>query len=209
MISKSLDNVSAVLITKEAVYPGEVLRHIEAAGFGEIIIKKECDGIFHRFTGPTVFNDIYVQDDDCLPQIEKIFSEYTGAGITCGMTESHLKIYNKSRICLIGHGAFFPSVLRDSLDIYRHKFGEDEDFRIETDRIFTFLNFPQTRIETIPVQLESSFTPDRLSMRKDHYLNLDLLERKLFRFYCFNLSGKSMIRGQLEYLKFLAAKRLK
>lgn len=209
MDTGSLKRVSAVLITKEVLYPQEVLKHVEAAGFGEVIVRTGCDGVYHRFAQKPVFPDVYVQDDDCLPQIDVIFNGYDGNLITCGMTSRHLKIYSKSRFCLIGHGAFFPAKLIDSLEIYRKTFGEDDDFRIEIDRIFTFLNYPQVRIQTEPVQLESSFSPGRLSMRKDHYFNLDMLERKLYRFYCFGLRDQNRITGFFTYIIFLLRKKLK
>jgi hypothetical protein len=203
MENGALNKVSAVLITKEKVYPEEVLVNIESAGFGEVIILTECEGVFRRFEIITRFPDIYVQDDDCIPDIMQIFSEYRGKIITCGMTDHHIKVYGKSRICLIGHGAFFPAKLIESLEAYRNKFDRDSDYMIETDRIFTFLNFPQNRVETNPEQLPSSFTNDRLSMRKDHYRNLSILEKKLMFFYCFSVNRENPFLRVLRYLVFL------
>lgn len=202
MSSISINKVSAILITKEKKYPQIILKNIDSAGFGEVIIKTECRGIFSRYNEEPRFQDVYIQDDDCIAEISKIISEYDGKTITCGMTKHHLNFYSKSRICLIGHGAFFPWSLVSSLDDYRKKFGSDEDYNIEVDRIFTFLNFPQRRVETTPLELSSSFDSDRLSMRKGHYKNLEELEEKLIRFYCFSSVKESLTKRILLYCRF-------
>jgi len=209
MVTRTLNKVSAILITKEKEYPREVLRNVESAGFGEIIILNNCDGIFRRYEPTPAFPDIYVQDDDCIPDIEQIFSEYDGRVITCGMTEHHLKGYSKSRICLVGHGAFFPKKLIESIEVYRKQFGIDEDYIVETDRIFTFLNFPQRRVETKPLLLDSSYSKDRLSMKEDHYRNLSKLEKKLMKFYCLSLRSEKRVICFARYTGFLLQRGLK
>lgn len=206
MDALTLNNVSAILITKEEEYPQDVLRNVEAAGFGEIIIINKCEGIYRRYEASPAFPDLYVQDDDCIPDIKQIFSEYNGELITCGMTKHHIKFYTKSRICLIGHGAFFPGKLIDSLEVYRKQFGADTDYFFETDRIFTFLNFPQKRVETKPIQLDSSYGKDRLSMRTDHFMNLFRLEKKLMRFYSFTVSREKRFIGLVRYCYFLISR---
>lgn len=206
MDALTLNNVSAILITKEEEYPIDVLRNIEAAGFGEIIILNKCEGIFRRYEAAPAFPHLFVQDDDCIPDIKQIFSEYDGELITCGMTKHHINNYSKSRICLIGHGAFFPVKLIDSLEVYRKQFGADTDYFFETDRIFTFLNFPQKRVETNPIQLDSSYRKDRLSMRTDHYMNLFWLEKKLMKFYSFSVSRENRFIKLVRYYYFLISR---
>jgi hypothetical protein len=205
----TLNNVSAILITKEKEYPHEVLKNIQSVGFGEVIIIRECIGISPRYEIVPQFPDIYVQDDDCIPDIAKIFSEYDGHTIVCGMTDHHINTYNKSRICLIGHGAFFPQELIKSLEVYRNKFGRDSDYIIEADRIFTFLNFPQRRVETLVVEMPSSFASDRLSMRKEHYKNLSLLENKLTKFYYFSICNENLVVSSFRYGWFLLRRFIK
>jgi hypothetical protein len=185
--------ISAILITKEKVYPERVLKQIESFGFGEILIHTECDGIYWRYLKEPKYKDVYIQDDDCIPQIDRIFAEYDGELLTCGMTPGHIAFYRNSRICLIGNGAFFPWKRIRVLEQYVNKFGKDKDYLIETDRIFTFLNFPQKRLSLSLVQLPSSFNNDRLSLRKEHYSNLNSIERKLIGFYCFSVSRHNFI----------------
>ncbi len=179
---KTLKQVSAILITKEKEYPEKVLVHVRTFDFGEILILTECEGIYRRFMCKPQFDDIYVQDDDCITEIDRIFKEYNGRDITCGMTPHHIGFYEKSRICLIGHGAFFPWKKINVLKKYKRIFGKDSDYLIETDRIFTFLNYPQLRISVPVINLPSYVNSDRLSMRKEHAENLTKVEIKLTKY---------------------------
>ncbi len=176
---KSLSRVSAILITKEKQYPEEVLKHVESFGFGEIQIHTECDGVYWRFEKKPRYKDIYVQDDDCTSEIDKIFKAYEGRKITCGSTDHHIQYYSNSRICLIGHGVFFPWRRVRVLKKYIKKFGFDDDYKIEIDRIFTFLNYPQVRISVSVILLENSYHSNRLSNRKEHAASLRTVENKL------------------------------
>ena len=176
-----LQQVSAILITKEEHYPEVVLSHITSYGFGEIRILTHCDGIFWRFLKEPIYNNVYVQDDDCITPIETIFEGYDGDKITCGNTQHHIGFYANSKICLIGHGAFFPWHRVHVLEKYKTLFGFDSDYLIETDRIFTFLNYPQKRIPIEVNHLPSSYNSDRLSMRTAHAANLQAIEEKLIK----------------------------
>ena len=192
MDTLSINRVSAILITKEKEYPATVISHVKSYGFGEIIILTECNGIYRRFLIEPKYRDIYVQDDDCLPPIDLIFKQYDGNTLTCGMSPHHISIYRHSRICLIGHGAFFPYDRIKVLEKYKLKFGTDENYHIETDRIFTFLNYPQKRVAVELTQLPSSFNEDRLSMRKEHYSDLYQIEKKLIKFYYLSRSDHNI-----------------
>jgi hypothetical protein len=179
---KQRSQISAILITKEKQYPELVLKHVESFGFGEIQIYTECDGIYRRFVNEPVYKDVYVQDDDCITPINEIFREYDGNHLTCGCTPHHINFYSDSKICLIGHGAFFPWARVAVLEKYKKLFGPDSDYLIETDRIFTFLNYPQKRIPVEVNHLPSSYQSDRLSMRKEHATNLQMVGEKLIKY---------------------------
>jgi hypothetical protein len=181
LIGKKLNRVSAILITKEKRYPESVLKHVESFGFGEIQVNTECDGVYWRFQNKPRFKHVFVQDDDCTAPIDEIFRSYDGIHITCGSTPHHIEYYSNSRIFLIGHGAFFPWKLVKALKKYTNHFGFDDHYRIEIDRIFTFLNYPQIRIPVPVSLLPTSFQSDRLSMRKEHAANLIALEEKLVK----------------------------
>ncbi|MBF0543026.1 MAG: hypothetical protein HQM08_01265 [Candidatus Riflebacteria bacterium] len=209
MKSLSINQVSAILITKEKEYPKQVLKHVESFGFGEILIQKESHGIYRRYIESPKFKDVYVQDDDCIPRIDQIFSQYDGEFITCGMTNHHIEAYRNSKICLVGHGAFFPWKRIDVIEKYKNNFGMDNDYLIETDRIFTFLNFPQNRIGLPLIQLVSSFSCDRLSMRKEHYKNLWEIEKKLNKFFYFSISRRPIFFNVLRYGLFIFSRSLK
>jgi hypothetical protein len=196
----SIHEVSAILITREKEYPERVLKHVESFGFGEILIQTECDGIHWRFAKEPKYKDVYVQDDDCIPQIDKLFEKYDGDLLTCGMTPHHIAFYSKSKICLIGHGAFFPWKRIGVIANFRSKYGMDNDYLIETDRIFTYLNFPQKRVELSVIELPSSIANDRLCMRKGHWTKLKQIEMKLDKFYCFSLSNHNIIFNIAIYL---------
>jgi hypothetical protein len=178
---KKLNRISAILITKEKQYPESVLKHVQSFGFGEIQVNTECDGVYWRFQKKPRFKHVFVQDDDCIAPIDEIFKSYDGIHITCGSTLHHIEYYSNSRIFLIGHGAFFPWRLVKVLKKYKTRFGLDDDYQIEIDRIFTFLNYPQIRIPVLVSLLPTSFQSDRLSMRKEHAANLMALEKKLIK----------------------------
>jgi hypothetical protein len=164
-------NISACLITKDDAYPQSILEYVNCFGFSEIMIMTGCDSphrkqeLFRK-----VKNDyIYYQDDDCIAPIPQLLENADPHKIVCAMKPAHIRAYAHSKIALIGWGSIFPKNVINVLDLYRVKWGEDFLYKRETERIMTYLHFPQIRLE-LPIQdLPSAMAPDRLSMQPGHY----------------------------------------
>lgn len=161
--------ISCVLITKEAQYPEIILERLDQNDFfDEILIQADCQSVFHRYIAANAAkNDIiYVQDDDCLVNFQRLFRHYDGR-ITNAMPKDFQKKYSDLQCTLVGWGCFFPKSMLGVFDQYVKKFGHDQHLLREADRIFTHLNQP---FNTITLPHEDLFqTPDRMSFHPDHY----------------------------------------
>jgi hypothetical protein len=94
------------------------------------------------------------------------------------MKAQHLRAYACSRIALIGWGSIFPKSAIKVLDLYRAEHGEDFLYKRETERIMTWFNFPQNRLELPITDLPSAMAPDRLSMQPGHYDYIPMVEAR-------------------------------
>lgn len=169
---------TCVLITKEKEYPDEIL--IELPPFEEMLIETECPSIYRRYElAKTARNKIvYIQDDDCLVNPVKLFTYYNGQ-LTNILPEHHQNFYRFSGITLLGFGAFFPKSMIDRFSIYLDKFGIDDLFLNEADRVFSFLNQPFNSVN-IPVKnLPKAYAQDRMSLQSDHWKNLGRMINRL------------------------------
>ncbi len=98
--------------------------------------------------------------------------------ITCAMKLHHLDSYKNTRIALLGWGSIFPKSTIKVLDEYRKVYGEDHLFQRESERIMTWLAYPQQRLELPIIDLPSAFAPDRLSMQPGHYDYIPIVEQR-------------------------------
>ncbi len=164
-------HVSACFITKDAVYPSVIVERVMAIGFGECLFLTNCDSPHRKqeLFRKAKHDFIFYQDDDAITPIRALLDAAVPDRITCAMKPSHLKAYGNSRIALLGWGSLFPKRTIDVLDQYRAVYGEDALYRRETERIMTWLSWPQQRLELPIEDLPSAFAPDRLSMQPDHY----------------------------------------
>jgi len=169
--------ISCVLITKEKVYPQNVLDRLETGFFDEIIIKTESASVYQRYlTAKEAKSDIiYVQDDDCFLNYQDLFKKYNGK-ITNGMTQQHQDYYLPLNCTLVGWGCFFPKSMLDVFDKYIKIYGEDAHLLREADRIFTYLNQP---FNSIVMRHEDLPQIDRMSLEPDHYNSLHEVLKKL------------------------------
>lgn len=178
----SLDprHVSACFITKDPLYPPEIVERVMQVGFGECLFLTNCSSphLKQRLFEKATFDYIYYQDDDCLAPIDPLLAAAVPDRITCAMKASHLAAYSASRIALVGWGAIFPRRTIDVLDHYRRAYGEDAVFRRESERIMTWLAYPQNRLELPIEDLPSAWAPDRLSMQPGHYDYIPIVEQR-------------------------------
>lgn len=120
-------------------------------------------------------NDIiYVQDDDCIVHnIQEIWKGFKKdpTRIHYGATE---RLFSKEKevdgkLCLMGWGAFFKSEWVSNLKRYTDKYGKDECFHRETDRIFSILRDKNHKMYDGKIeQLDGYLSKDALSEQKDH-----------------------------------------
>jgi len=172
--------VSACLITKENVYPSDILQRVAGVGFGELMVLTHCESphLKQRLFEKASRDFIYYQDDDCISPISELLQAAKPGQITCAMKPFHLEKYKDCRIALLGWGAVFPRSVIRVLDRYRAVYGEDQVFRRESERIMTYLNFPQQRLDLPILDLPSAFAADRLSMQPGHYDYIPLVEKR-------------------------------
>lgn len=178
----SLDHkhVSACFITKDPVYPSVIVERVMAVGFGEYLFLTNCQSphLKQSLFAKARHEFIYYQDDDCFAPIDALLAAAVPDRITCAMKPFHISGYSNSRIALLGWGSIFPKRTIQVLDLYRAVYGEDALYRRESERIMTWLSWPQQRLE-LPIQdLPSAFAPDRLSMQPDHYSYIPIVESR-------------------------------
>lgn len=173
-------HVSACFITKDPVYPAVIVERVMAIGFGEYLFLTNCDSPHRKqeLFRKTRYDFIYYQDDDAFAPIHELLAAAVPDQITCAMKPSHLAAYRHSRIALLGWGSLFPKRTIAVLDQYRAVYGEDAIYRRESERIMTWLSWPQQRLELPIEDLPSAFAPDRLSMQPDHYAFIPIVEER-------------------------------
>jgi hypothetical protein len=165
--------VSAVLLRYKR--PDEldaICDHLEKYDFiDEILIHdntKENIMCYGRYvTALKARNDtIYVQDDDCIIDVEALYDRYDGTKLVNGMKPSHVKAY-KGIDSLVGWGAFFDKSWIKVLDKYIDKYGKDDVLLRESDRIFTSL-LPRETIAIDVKDFPSAQSEDALYKQEGH-----------------------------------------
>lgn len=176
-----LKKVSCVLLTKEHAYPEEVLNNIKQYQWGEVLVGIDSDSPFkkHELFKRAKFETIYYQDDDAIVPIKELLDKSKPGMINVGMKPGHFESYKDSRMTMgLGWGSFFPKVMLTSLKRYTDKYGADEVYKRETERIFTYLNYPQNRITLPIIDLPSAYAPDRLWRQPKHHEFAQLVEER-------------------------------
>jgi hypothetical protein len=171
-------SVSLALISKESVYPREILINAATVGFGEILILTNCDSPHRKqeLFQKAKYETLAYQDDDCLAPWIPLLAAADPRTITCAMKPFHIEKYRTSRIALLGWGSIIPKISIYALDHYRAEFGEDEVYRRETERIMTWLNYPQIRLPLEIIDLPSAMDATRLSSQPGHYNYIQIVE---------------------------------
>lgn len=163
--------ISCCLITKDPKYPREILENLLTFEFGEVLILTHSDSPFrkHELFAKAKFNTIYYQDDDAICPVQELLEAYEPGKINVAMKEGHFNAHANNRATMgLGWGAIFPKELLGSLKLYTDIYGEDDVFKRETERIFTYLNYPQNR-HILPItDLPSAWGDDRLWRQPEH-----------------------------------------
>lgn len=144
--------VSAVLVTRGNVDLGPALDPILAAGIEDIGIRIGHEGVWERYRGArrALHDTVYVQDDDCIVEVEQILAAFDEEYVTVNMPEWKRPEY-PPHVALVGWGAVFSKRMLAAFERYMCRGGAlDALFRREADRVFTGLN-PLKRID-VPFQ---------------------------------------------------------
>ncbi len=166
-----LKNITACLLTKEEVYPQVILDNVNNYPFKEVIIGTHSPSPYlkHELFKQVKTKYIYYQDDDAIVPIHILLQNSEPDKINVGMKQGHYEAYAGSRATMgLGWGAIFPKSLLESLSKYTDKYGYDNVYQRETERIFTYLNYPQNRIVLDIQDLPSAYAEDRLWRQADH-----------------------------------------
>lgn len=101
--------------------------------------------------------------------IEELLKEAQPGVITVAMKPGHFDAYKDTRATMgLGWGAIFPKALLASLKKYTDVYGEDEVYKRETERIHTYLNYPQNRLILPIYDLPSASDGTRLWQQPEH-----------------------------------------
>jgi hypothetical protein len=165
--------VTAVLVKYKRLEELEkICEYLENYDFiDEILIHdntKENIYCYGRYkTAVKARNDtIYVQDDDCIIDVQTLYDHYDGTKLVNGMKESHIKAYS-GRDSMVGWGTFFDKSWIKVLDKYIEVYGEDDVLIRESDRIFTSLVPRETIIMDIK-EFPSAYSDEALYRQPDH-----------------------------------------
>lgn len=173
--------VTAVIVTKGDVDLEPILDSLSI--FSMVMVwdnsKHEKDlKVFGRYmlavSAPTDY--VYVQDDDCLIDAGALAAQYQPGELLCNVKPHHHTVYSSqyAGISLVGWGAIFPKTMVDFFP-YLSKFPDDELFRRECDRVFTWLNCAKTRVVHLAIEdLPHAHESDRMGMESRH--GADLME---------------------------------
>jgi len=162
--------ISLILISKDSKYPQQVLDSIFEFPWGEVIVDSGSPSIARRYelAKQAKFDLVAFQDDDCICSWKELLELSQPDLINMAMKQGHFDTYKNSISSLMGWGSIFPKSLITSLEKYVKIYGEDEVYKREADRIFTYLNFPQNRLVLPIMDLPSAYAPDRMWRQPNH-----------------------------------------
>lgn len=163
--------ISCCLITKEYEYPKEILEHLSQFNFGEILIQTMCDSPYrkHEVFARAENDLIYYQDDDAICPVKELLELSRPDIINVAMKEGHFWAHSENKSTMgLGWGAIFPKSALGVLKRYTDVYGQDDVFKRETERILTYLNYPQNRLVLPIVDLPSAYDDSRLWRQPNH-----------------------------------------
>lgn len=166
-----LSKVSCCLITKDKTYPQIIMVDILQHGFGEILILTNSDSPFrkHELFAKAKYDLIYYQDDDAICPIQELVRLSEPDKINLAIKEGHYNAHINNRATMgLGWGSIFPKTVLNDLKKYTEIYGEDDVFQRETERILTYLNYPQNRFILNIIDLSSAYAEDRLWRQPQH-----------------------------------------
>ena len=180
-ISTFLSTVSCILLTKDPTYPQEVLDNVNKYPFGEVLIGYNSPTPYAKYElfKRAKFDTLAYQDDDAIVPWDKLLEAYMPDIINVGMKPGHLIEYKDKRYTMgLGWGSIFDKKILKSLEKYTNIHGFDAMYQRETERILTYLNFPQNRVSLDIIDLPSAWAEDRLWRQPNHHDYITLLPER-------------------------------
>lgn len=165
------ENISCCLITKEKEYPKLILDHIKQFNFAEVLILTNSDSPYrkHELFNKAKSDYIYYNDDDAICPIKELLELSKPDIINVAMKQGHYDAHINNRATMgLGWGAIFPKKILESLKLYTDIYGIDDVYKRETERILTYLNYPQNRLVLPIYDLQSAYAFDRLWRQPIH-----------------------------------------
>lgn len=176
-----VNQISACLITRDATYPHQVLESVVQYPFGEILILTNSDSPYRKYEliAKAKFDMIYYQDDDAIVPINELLEKSNPEMLNVAMKPGHFDVYKDRRLTMgMGHGAIFNRKILKSLKKYTDKYGEDDVFKREAERILTYLNYPQNRIILPIIDTAASADLNRLWRQPHHHEYVRIVEER-------------------------------
>jgi len=165
-------DISCCLISKDPIYPKVLLDYIQTVGFGEILILTHSDSPSRKqeLFAKAKHDYIFYCDDDCIPPVYELLELSKPDIINVAMKQGHFNAYYGNLGTMgLGWGAIFPKKLLASMKKYTDIYGEDEVYKREDTRIFTYLNYPQNRLILPITDLPSASDGTRLWQQPKHW----------------------------------------
>ena len=176
-----LSKVSVCLISKDSIYPPEVLANTAKYPFGEILVLTHSDSPYRKYElfAKAKYDVLAYSDDDAICPWKELAELSNPDIINLAIKQGHFDQYKNMRMTMgLGWGAIFPKQILASLSKYTQIYGFDAIFQRETERILTYLNFPQNRFILPIADLPSAYAEDRLWRQPQHYDNIKIVEER-------------------------------
>lgn len=167
-----VNEITACLITRDATYPHQVLESVMQYPFGEIIVLTNCDSPFRKYElfEKAKFDMIYYQDDDAIIPINELLEKAEEGIINLGIKPGHFDLYKDRRLTMgMGWGSIFDRKILQTLRKYTDKYGFDDVFKREAERILTYLNYPQNRVILPVIDTPAANDQNRLWRQSHHH----------------------------------------
>lgn len=164
--------ISCCLNTKDSTYPLGILWQIQPIPFAEVLIRTHSDSPHRKYEmfEKASSEYIYYQDDDAICSITKLMELAQPGIINVAMKQGHFDAHATNRATMgLGWGAIFPKSMLLSLQKYIDVYGQDEVYKRETERILTYLNYPQNRFVLPIIDLPSASDGTRLWQQPKHW----------------------------------------
>ena len=156
------------------------------SGFGEVIVwdnsKQENLKVFGRYRAALNAKNsvVFSQDDDCVLDAAQVVSAYEPGKVVCNMPiakRSEYRVLAGERIALVGWGACFSTDKVGNFQRYFNRFGMDDLFLRECDRVFTAAN--ELKLVDVPFRHLPHAYEGRMGNEARHLQDLGEIRKRI------------------------------